>query len=219
MSCVNDYNVECRFSRGYAWTAYECGIGALLGTAASLLCTLYALPRVVYAIATDGLLFRFLAYVHPKTKVPIFSTILFGVAASIFALFFAFETLADVLSIGTLIAYTMVNANTIMLRYTPVADDSRARANSSPPVDEQARAESTMWNECHDLHKHNLFEHVNGRVGTLRQRCKSWRIPQFVREAPAGRVPAIALSFFYIFAIGFDILMVAGWHHVRFCHW
>jgi len=44
----------------------------------SLLGGMFPMPRVIYAMATDGLLFGFLGRVHPKTQTPLAATMLGG---------------------------------------------------------------------------------------------------------------------------------------------
>jgi hypothetical protein len=52
-----------------------------LGISTSLLGSLLPLPRVLYAIASDGLIFRFIAWIHPRLQTPMIATILGGIAA------------------------------------------------------------------------------------------------------------------------------------------
>jgi cationic amino acid transporter 3 len=40
---------------------------------------MFPMPRVVYAIASDGLIFKFLSKVLPKVKTPAVATILTGI--------------------------------------------------------------------------------------------------------------------------------------------
>ena len=47
----------------------------------SLLGGMFPMPRVVYAMASDGLLYRFLAYISPKYKTPIVATLVTGAIA------------------------------------------------------------------------------------------------------------------------------------------
>jgi amino acid transporter len=51
------------------------------GIFASLLGSLLPLPRVLYAIAADGLIFRFISWIHPRLQTPVIATILGGIAA------------------------------------------------------------------------------------------------------------------------------------------
>jgi solute carrier family 7 (cationic amino acid transporter), member 3 len=54
---------------------------------------------------------------HPKTKTPIYSTILPGTLAAVLALTFDINHLVDMLNIGTLTAYTIVAVCVLILRY------------------------------------------------------------------------------------------------------
>lgn len=40
---------------------------------------IFPVPRVVYSMAEDGLLFRRLARVHPRTHTPVLATVLCGI--------------------------------------------------------------------------------------------------------------------------------------------
>ncbi|CAF0834343.1 unnamed protein product [Adineta ricciae] len=98
---------------------YIIGAGALSGIFCSLLGALLPLPRVLYAIASDGLIFRFIAWIHPRLQTPIVATIFGGVAAAIMALVFDLQKLVEMMSIGTLLAYSLVSISVLYLRYQP----------------------------------------------------------------------------------------------------
>lgn len=86
--------------RGWIWAKWVVSIGALNGLSTSLLGCMYPLPRVMYAMGSDGLIFRFFAYVHPYTKTPMISCLFAGVFAGIMSCFFNIVQLADMMSIG-----------------------------------------------------------------------------------------------------------------------
>ena len=66
---------------GMSWASYLVGIGATCALTTSLLGAMFPMPRVIYAMAEDGILFRFLAKVHEKTKTPVIATAVSGALA------------------------------------------------------------------------------------------------------------------------------------------
>lgn len=68
-------------------------------------------------MASDGLLFPIFGQVSSKSRTPIYSTLIGGLLAAFMALFFDLLTLVEMLSIGTLIAYTQVALAVLISRY------------------------------------------------------------------------------------------------------
>ena len=92
-------------------------IAAIFALFSALLGALFSLPRVCYAMGNDGVLFKILGRVHPKTKTPVIATVVSGMLSAIMAAFFSLHQLVDMLSIGTLLAYTIVAICVLVLRY------------------------------------------------------------------------------------------------------
>ena len=51
----------------------------------SLLTSIFPMPRIIYAIASDGLLPEFLGAIHPRYKTPVAATLLSGAFAATMA--------------------------------------------------------------------------------------------------------------------------------------
>ncbi|VEL30436.1 unnamed protein product [Protopolystoma xenopodis] len=56
-------------ARGIVWATYITGFGSVLGLSASLFTSMYALPRITYSMASDGLLPKWIGYVMPSTQI------------------------------------------------------------------------------------------------------------------------------------------------------
>nr|CAD7447336.1 unnamed protein product [Timema bartmani] len=108
---------------GWPVAQWIVSIGAIFGLFASLFGALFPLPRVIYAMSNDGLVFKFLGKVNSRTKTPVVGTILAGILTAIMASIFNLQHLVDMMSIGTLMAYSIVAACVMLLRYQ-VDEDS-----------------------------------------------------------------------------------------------
>lgn len=94
-------------------------IGALTGITSVLLVMLLSQPRVLLAMARDGLLpTSFFGAVHPKFRTPHKSTILTGALSGVTAALFPLEALGHMVSIGTLFAFVVVCAAVWIMRFT-----------------------------------------------------------------------------------------------------
>lgn len=75
-------------------------VGALAGLSTSLLGAMFPLPRILYAMATDGLLFRPLGAISARFKTPLVATAVAGLFSALMATFFDVDQLAEMMSIG-----------------------------------------------------------------------------------------------------------------------
>ncbi|XP_065360956.1 cationic amino acid transporter 3 [Calliphora vicina] len=92
-------------------------IGAIFALLTSLLGSMFPLPRVLYAMGNDGIMFKRLAKVNDYTQTPLIATIISGFFAAVMALIFDLDQLIEMMSIGTLLAYSIVAICVLVLRY------------------------------------------------------------------------------------------------------
>ncbi len=100
------------------WLVVPIDIAALTGLATVTFVALYGQSRVFYAMARDGFLPRLFAGVHGRFRTPHRGTIVTGSAAALIAALFPLDVLADLVSIGTLLAFVIVCAGIMILRVT-----------------------------------------------------------------------------------------------------
>jgi APA family basic amino acid/polyamine antiporter len=93
-------------------------VGILAGFTSVILVSLLGQSRVFFSMAEDGLLPRVFAAIHPRWRTPWRSNLLFMVFSSLLAGFVPMSLLADMTSIGTLLAFVIVCAGVLVLRRT-----------------------------------------------------------------------------------------------------
>jgi len=100
-----------------SWLLLFVNVGAVLGLASVVLVMLMGQPRIFFSMSRDGLLPAGFGKVHPRFKTPYVTTILTGATAGVIAAIFPVALLGELVSIGTLLAFVIVCAGVIVLRY------------------------------------------------------------------------------------------------------
>lgn len=100
------------------WIAGFVDVGAILGMTTVILVMTYGQTRILYAMSRDGLLPRRLSTVHPKYGTPFLATWVVGILFGIVAGFVRLSTLAELINIGTLAAFSLISIAVIVLRKT-----------------------------------------------------------------------------------------------------
>jgi APA family basic amino acid/polyamine antiporter len=104
---------------GLTWMQYLVAAGAMTGITSVLLVMMLSQPRVMLALARDGLVPKgFFGDIHPKFRTPWKSTILTGLFVAAMAGFIPLSILAEMTSIGTLFAFVIVCGAVIVMRRT-----------------------------------------------------------------------------------------------------
>src|SRR5215470_7527941 len=104
---------------GLVWMQYLVAAGAMTGITSVLLVMMLSQPRVMLALARDGLVPKgFFGDIHPKFRTPWKSTILTGIFVAGMAGFIPLSILAEMTSIGTLFAFVIVCGAVMVMRRT-----------------------------------------------------------------------------------------------------
>ena len=101
---------------GIGWLSPVVKLGALAGLSSVILVTLMGQSRVFYSMSRDGLLPPAFARVHPRFHTPWLNTMIVGAAVALAAGVLPLSVLAELVSIGTLLAFVMVCAGILVLR-------------------------------------------------------------------------------------------------------
>jgi APA family basic amino acid/polyamine antiporter len=104
---------------GLGWAHGMIAIAGVAGITSVLLVMLLSQPRVLLAMARDGLLPpSFFGAVHEKFRTPYKSTILTGIFCGTLAAFLPIDVLLELVNIGTLLAFVIVCAAVLIMRKT-----------------------------------------------------------------------------------------------------
>jgi APA family basic amino acid/polyamine antiporter len=115
------------------WAVDLVSFGALIAISSVVLTVMYGMTRIVFTMARDGLLTQWFAKLSPR-RTPARTTILFGALIALIAAFVPLSEIAELVNIGTLFAFFVVNIGVIILRRTQPDLERRFRVPFVPVV-------------------------------------------------------------------------------------
>ncbi len=110
---------------GKAWPALILSAGAVISVFSVTLVTIYGQTRILYAISRDGLIPPMFQKLNPRTKVPVNNTIVVCVVVALVAGFVDSGFMWDMVSMGTLVAFSVVSAAIPVSRHMGIGEQSK----------------------------------------------------------------------------------------------
>ncbi len=101
---------------GVSWGSLLVKIGAVLGLGTVMLVMLLAQSRIFYSMSKDGLLWPWASVIHPKFRTPWISNLVVGGVVAVLPAVLPIDRLAELVNIGTLLAFTIVCSGVWILR-------------------------------------------------------------------------------------------------------
>jgi len=118
----------------WGWARTIIAFGSVTTITATTLASLIGQPRIFYQMAKDGLMFPIFGKVNKKTGVPVEGTLITGLVSAVIALFFDLDVLLNMISIGTLLAFTVVCSGVLIMRYQNPDPNAPPRERFKLPV-------------------------------------------------------------------------------------
>jgi APA family basic amino acid/polyamine antiporter len=103
---------------GSSWPATVLAAGAVISIFSVTLVVIYGQTRILFAMGRDGMIPPFFHRLNPRTLTPVPATIVVAIVISLLAGVLPIDFLAEMTSIGTLVAFLIVSIGVIVLRRT-----------------------------------------------------------------------------------------------------
>jgi amino acid transporter len=103
---------------GSTWPATVLAAGAVISIFSVTLVVIYGQTRILFAMGRDGMIPPLFHRLNPRTLTPVPATIIVAVVVSLLAGVLPINFLAEMTSIGTLVAFLVVSVGVMVLRRT-----------------------------------------------------------------------------------------------------
>ena len=107
-----------RAGDGLVWLSPFIKLGAIAGLSSVILVMMLGQSRIYYSISKDGLLPKAFSKVHDKSGIPQNATLFACIMTALMAGLFPLQVLSELVSVGTLMAFTIVCISIVILRRT-----------------------------------------------------------------------------------------------------
>jgi APA family basic amino acid/polyamine antiporter len=101
---------------GLGWLRQIVNVAVAIGLGSTILSLLYGQSRIFYAMARDGLLPKMFGQVNPKTRTPVWGTVITSACAGLVGGLFPIAVLGELVSMGTLLAFCLICCGVLYLR-------------------------------------------------------------------------------------------------------
>lgn len=102
---------------GLGWFSFFIKIGAVTGLTSVMLVLLYGQTRIFYVMSCDGLLPEVFSRIHSRFHTPYINTWIVGTVVALAGGVVPIKVLGDMVSLGTLLAFSVVCFSVMYLRY------------------------------------------------------------------------------------------------------
>jgi basic amino acid/polyamine antiporter, APA family len=103
---------------GSTWPGTMVAAGAVISIFSVTLIVIYGQTRILFAMARDGMIPRFFHRVNRRTLTPVPNTIIVATVIGVLAALIPIDFLAEMTSVGTLVAFLVVSIGVMVLRRT-----------------------------------------------------------------------------------------------------
>ena len=103
---------------GASWPSTVLAAGAVISIFSVTLVSIYGQTRILFAMGRDGMIPSIFRKVNPRTLTPVPTTIIVACVVSLLAAVLPIDFLAEMTSIGTLVAFLVVSIGVMVLRRT-----------------------------------------------------------------------------------------------------
>jgi len=117
---------------GAKWPVIVLSAGAVISIFSVTLITLYGQTRIMLVMSRDGMLPKLFGHVRPGHKAPVPNTLIVCALVGLLAAVFPLDLLADLTSLGTLVAFSVVSVAVLIVRERHPAATGGFRVPFSP---------------------------------------------------------------------------------------